>query len=721
MYSRRRINERIEALSEKTSWLPEYHVQSEIDSFNKHVQSLQEFDAKGNQHQKREFNHDELKWIENEFNLCASDYQYWSANYAYINAKGDITRFKRRYSQEMLLQLWGEREEAGLGIEQIVLKARQQGISTEVELAITHRVNFGFGVIAAVASSETDQAERMSGMMTLAYNEMPYWMQAPPTSNRAGSLFAFAGNNTRLSIYTGRAVAGLARGDTPTVIHLSEVSDWPNPKALIENSLFKAVHPSPRVFMVLESTGNGNVGWFPDQWNWATENFESGGSRLQPVFFPWFLAIDLFPTETWLREHPVPPNFVILPETERMMDKCAAYVHMTPMMRRFLGDSWQLPTHQAWFWQMNYLEHGAKHNKKGWLQEMCCDDVEALQPKKDLVFDSDSIESQWTNREPYTVWSIVGEQILEKHHPIDAEVDFDTERFRVSFPGVVHTVAGKEDKDLVWEFIPLNNPSNPFDRNWSSDCKVLIFRWPEEGYDYSIGVDTAAGGSGDDTCICVNRRSPTGREPDCQVAEFASNQVSSAEAHAYVLALCALYSAEGCGGYPEPLVAVEQVRGPGDNVQLQMKMHGYRRFYQFARMDGKNPKHDKQKSHKQGWYTWTWSRQFMLDIYKHAVENGWYKLNSPYLLRSEIPSFEIDQTATGKVRYDHASGKMDNRIFGSAIAYIIVNDTESMSKRVERKFERDDERLPQINMEMPQSLGVMYSQIAEDFHEVMRP
>ena len=718
MYSQKRINERIETLSEKTSWVPEYHSQNEIDSFNKHVQSLQEFDAKGNQHQKREFDYEELKWIVNEFNLCCCDYKYWSGNYAYINAKGDITRFTRRHSQEMLLELWAEREERNLGIEQIVLKARQQGISTEVELAITHRVNFGFGVIAAVASSETDQAERMSGMMTLAYNEMPYWMQAPPTSNRAGSLFAFAGNNTRLSIYTGRAVAGLARGDTPTVIHLSEVSDWPNPRALIENSLFKAVHPSPRVFMVLESTGNGNIGWWPDQWNWAKENFLTGGSRLQPVFFPWFLADDLFPTETWLREHPVPIDFYVIPETERMIDKCAAYVHTTPMMRRFLGDNWTLPQHQAWFWQFNYLEHKAKHNAKGWYQEMPCDDIEALQPKKDLVFDADAIEVQWQRREPVSVWGIVGEQIMEKHYPQESQVDYDQDRFRLSFPGVVHTVDGRQNKELIWEFIPLKCPVNPFDRNWSPDCKVLIFRWPEAGYDYAIGVDTAAGGSGDDTCIAVNRRSPTGREPDVQVAEFASNQVSSAEAHAYVMALATLYSAEGCGGNPEPLVAVEQVRGPGDNVQLQMKMHGYRRFYSFSRMDGKNPKSDKRKSHKQGWYTWTWSRGFMLDIYKHAVENGWYRLNSPYLLRNEIPSFEIDQTPQGKVRYDHASGKMDNRIFASAIAYIIVNDTESMSKRVERKFMDEPEKLPDINLSFPSSMGVSYEQIAEGYAEL---
>jgi hypothetical protein len=165
--------------------------------------------------------------------------------------------------------------------------------------------------------------------------------------------------------------------------------------------------------------------------------------------------------------------------------------------------------------------------------------------------------------------------------------------------------------------------------------------------------------------------------------------------------------------FTEPLVAVEQVRGPGDNVQLQMKMHGYRRFYHFSRMDGRNPKADKRKSKKDGWYTWTWSRQFMLDLYKHAVENGWYRLNSPFLLRNEIPAFQIDHTGTGKLRYDHAAGHMDNRIFASAIAYIIVNDTESMSKRVERRFMQQDERGPEINLAFPAGLSVPYEQIAE--------
>src|ERR1039457_3397270 len=117
-----------------------------------------------------------------------------------------------------------------------------------------------------------------------------------------------------------------------------------------------------------------------------------------------------------------------------------------------------------------------------------------------------------------------------------------------------------------------------------------------------------------------------------------------------------------------------------------MKLSGYKRFHKMSRMDGKNPKADKKKSKKEGWYTWdSWSRAFMLDIYKQAVENGWRVVNSPYLLRNEIPAFQIDQTAKGKTRWDHESGKHDDRIFADAISYIIGNDLVSIAQRSEER------------------------------------
>ena len=717
MFSPRRVIEKLESVSKREAevnkriWIPEYHSISEIDSFNSHFVAKHKKCEREGLDIEKSLTPEELDWIDNEYKIASCDYRYWSTNYAYINASGDIKRFERRASQDMLLSLWAEREELGYGVEQIILKARQQGISTEVELAITHQVNFGMGINAAVASYDADACERMAGMMQLAYNEQPSWMQADPTSDRAGSLMAFGGNSTRLTLYSGKKATGIARGDTPTKLHISEVCEFPRAKEIIENSLFGAVHPSPRVFMILESTGSGNTGWWADTWYSSRDYWHLKEARLQPVFFPWFCANDLFPTPSWKSEHPTPAGWVPIPETERTMLKCAAYVHQTHLLRKFYGDGWRLPEYQAYYWEWRYLEARRKGNIKGFLQEHPCDDVEALQPKKDLVFDLSETDKQYQTRDAYTVWAITGEQIQEKFHPYPNEIDYNTERFRVSYQGTIHDVHGSQAKEMVWEFVPLKTPEEKGGAIFDADCKVLVFKWPEPGYDYSIGVDTAGGSGGDNTVICVNRRSIDGSEPDEQVAEFASNRVPHAMAHAWIMALAALYHAEMT---QEPLVAIEQVYGTGDAAQIQMKMHGYKRFYKFSRLDGNNPKRDQKKSKKEGWYTYDWSRTFMLGMYKNAVENHWYRLNSPFLLRNEIPAFQIDQAAGGKTRFDHESGKHDDRIFASAIAYIIFNDTESMSKRVEHKFLGETKELA-VNYSFPEGFGVPYSLVAEGF------
>jgi hypothetical protein len=721
MFSKRRVIEKLEAVAKHEAdttgriWIPEYHSLSEIESFNSHFRAIQEKceRTKGNMDFQDALGHDEMEWIDNEYKISSCDYRYWSDNYFFINAGGEIKRFERRASQQMLVELWAEREDLGYGVEQQILKARQQGISTEVEGAITHKCNFGMGVNAAIASYDTDACERMSGMMSLGYNEMPAWMQAPPSSDRAGSLLAFGANSTRLTMYSGRKATGIARGDTPTVIHISEVCEFPDAKKIIANSLFSAVHPSPRVFMILESTGNGNTDWWATEWYSSRDYWHLGGARLQPVFFPWFCANDLFPTVSWRNEHPVPRGWTPTIETGRTMEKCAAYVHQTPLMRRFYGDEWRLPDYQAYYWEWRYLEAKRKGNIKGFLQEHPNDDIEALQPKKDLVFDISETDKQYQNRDAYTVWAITGEQIQEKFHPQAQEIDYQKERFRVSYNGLVNDIEGRQSKEMVWEFVPLKQPTEAGGMIFDSDCKVLIFRWPEAGYDYSVGGDTAGGTGGDNTAIQVMRRSIDGLEPDEQVAEWCSNKVPHAITHPFVMAMCALYGAE----MPqEPLCAIEMVYGTGDACQIQMAAHGYKRFYKFSRLDGKNPKADKKKSKRLGWYTYDWSRTFMLGMFKNAVENHWLKLNSPFLLRNEIPAFQIEQASGGKTKMEHESGKHDDRIFAMAIAYIIFNDTESMSKRVEHKFVGDTVEA-KIDYSMPVGYAIPYSQLAEGFEE----
>ena len=129
MFSRRkRSRDKLERIARTSDWIPEYHSLSEIESFNAHFKViLAKCEREKNYDYDKALGPEEKAWVDNEYRICACDYRYWSSNYAFINASGEIKRFERRASQEMLLSLWAEREELGYGIEQQILKARQQG------------------------------------------------------------------------------------------------------------------------------------------------------------------------------------------------------------------------------------------------------------------------------------------------------------------------------------------------------------------------------------------------------------------------------------------------------------------------------------------------------------------------------------------------------------------------------------------------------------------
>src|ERR1700734_1769399 len=111
MFSQRMALHKLEQISQKTGWIPEYHTLSQIESFHSHFVALGKKAENSGKDLEELLGFDEMQFIDNEFRICAADYRYWSENYAYINANGKIERFKRRNTQKMLLEMWAERNE----------------------------------------------------------------------------------------------------------------------------------------------------------------------------------------------------------------------------------------------------------------------------------------------------------------------------------------------------------------------------------------------------------------------------------------------------------------------------------------------------------------------------------------------------------------------------------------------------------------------------------
>lgn len=658
--------------------------------------------------------------MRNEHAVATCDGAYFMTRYYWIKPPQGIQRFTFQPGQRCYFDVISELEANRASIEIVTCKARQHGVSTETEGLILHRATMYYGVNAIVASADRGSTSKMAQMSFFGYDRLPWWLR--PTSTRRvesdKGMLEFGGSLSAISFQHGNQQYGIARGDTAKVYHLSEVSSYANADELIEASLFKCVHPHQDVFGVLESTAAGDTGWWYDTYWGSKKNWRLGRSRLCPLFLPWWLGTDKYPTPTWIRTHPIPQNWKPIDETRRMIARAQLFVQSSPVLDKVVGPTWNklpLPAHleqwgrhesgfpiaQAWYWECNFMEHRDKGKEKLWYQEMPTDDNEAFQGSYESVFGREIVANVFNERSTrYHVYGIVGQSIEDRFEPPVDEIDNAEKIVPVSY------TSRASEETYRWELWPLKW-GEPFvnleDIRDDDSHKGKLFVWlpPEPGYDYSVGVDTGNGLDQDDTVIAVSRRGRTAREKDEQAAEFRSNQVSHVEAYAWVMAVCAYYARymEGTIRYREPYVAVEQLMAVGDTCQLQMSKMGYARFHRMTRYDNDLKKIRKSKLvGKRGWFTGAWSRPILTDGFVTLVKNGWYKVNSPYTVR-EMTQWEVHLTSTGKDKYEHASDGTDDGIFANAMAAFCPNDLNTMAERSGNQWNSiGKNKLPQIDV-----------------------
>lgn len=379
MYSQKQIEATLEAFAAREGWRPVPHSLIEVKEFEAYVESITtiERDSKNSYvnikdgvaltaKRQREL----YRWFENEQAMCSIDSGYFESHYAYIaDETGAINKFENRKSQEILDSIIADLEDRGFGIEMLILGSRQSGVGTKILLKILHRTLFIPNTSAALGSVVHEKSDYMKQFINVAYDNLPWWL--PPLRIKNG-LFA---NNSKLGFYSGISASGIAQGYTPNCIYLSEVNKYPTPAKTIEDGLLRAVHSSRNLFLVLHGMKEESD-WLRDLYRYAKEYWSQGKFRFCPVFIPWPMSTDVYPNPDWIRRYPIPEHWMPIKETLEHKRRCEKFVRSTAYLAKIVGEDWEMPQAQQWYWEFNYREAKVRKTLDQFERNFCADDGE---------------------------------------------------------------------------------------------------------------------------------------------------------------------------------------------------------------------------------------------------------------------------------------------------------------------------------------------------------
>ena len=188
-----------------------------------------------------------------------------------VDKKGMVVPFKFNPVQRYFHKNKGRRN--------IILKARQHGISSSILGDMFADCLYIPHLICAVVSHETRATQRLLDRVQFYYDSMAE--PKPPIGAESRSEKTFP--ETHSSIYIGTSGArAFSRGDTINRGHLSEVGFYEDGERLL-SGIQDAVPLNGE--LTLESSPNGENNIFFETWVKARE----GKSPYKPFFFPWWL------------------------------------------------------------------------------------------------------------------------------------------------------------------------------------------------------------------------------------------------------------------------------------------------------------------------------------------------------------------------------------------------------------------------------------------------
>lgn len=325
---------------------------------------------------------------------CRFDFPFWAAVYVYIKNKGggpDVL-FRLTRPQRKLVEVLEDMRTHGVPIRLILLKARQWGGSTTIQLymawlQLVHKVGLNSLIIAHQGMASDEIMDMFNRMMASYPVEMLHRLGEPYDDNedtfvgvgKSGAIKRVPQRNCKIKIGTAERPDSCRGGDY-NLVHLSEVGIWKTtegkkPEDIVQSACSGILY-RPYTMIVYESTANGTGNFFQREYDAA----KAGRSMFRALFIAWF-DIDIYtlPFESedakadfavWLWENR--NNHNVMSDRE----ECGAYL-------------WKLwnygATLEAIHWYI--VERSGKNSHAAMASEYPSDDIEAFQNSGQHVFD----------------------------------------------------------------------------------------------------------------------------------------------------------------------------------------------------------------------------------------------------------------------------------------------------------------------------------------------
>ncbi len=222
---------------------------------------------------------------EEEFKIrmdLMTDFEHYAKKCLKIRTKtGSITPLILNKSQKYVHSKLEEQKRRTGKVRAIILKSRQQGMSTYIGARFYHIATHSRGTQAFILTHSLDATNNLFRMAQRFYEHTPAVIKPEVTTNNTKSL-VFGQLDTSYKIGTAEN-KNVGRSSTIQLLHCSETAFWNN-AGDHSTGIMQAVPDMPKTEIIFESTANSIGNYLHQIWQKA----ESQLSDFIPIFIPWF-------------------------------------------------------------------------------------------------------------------------------------------------------------------------------------------------------------------------------------------------------------------------------------------------------------------------------------------------------------------------------------------------------------------------------------------------